>query len=618
MAIESLIPQLTHASFLLDEKLCLISINHKGRDWLGLDQNASQIDWDKGRAPSLKPALDKVLRDDQAYQDILNAGEHGDSRPQLLSIQVLCRNGHKNLWLQIHPLRMRDLEKLGQEGLVASKRISLALRSRNVGFWDWNVRDNVLTWDQTQYELFGVDPTHFSSCYEAWEATVTPESKEKAAYQVQLALEGKQSYNTEFDIITEHGERRTIRGTAICIRDEEGKAARMIGLNWDVTHRRHLERQILEQARLTSKITDVIPTFLSIRDLETDHLTYYNRRLPEILEYSQEEFLNIPVVRLIEMIHEDDREKFAEFTRRTPKMTDDEVLEIEVRAKTATGRTVWLHLRSKIFERDAQGNPLSVITAGTEFTEKKLLEIEAEVGRAKAFHSAKLAALGEMAGGIAHEINNPLTIIVAKVEQVRKKLAQLGITEGQIIDDIDRINSVCQRIAKIIRSMRTLARTEDGEAPQAISIQTLLDEVLILCHQRLSKMNIHLEVAPVPAISVELRQIQVSQILLNLLNNSIDAIQDLDDRWIRIDFEQNDQDFKICVTDSGHGIPKETARRMTEPFFTTKEVGKGTGLGLSISLAIAERHQGSLVYDQESPHTRFVLTLPLRQPRKET
>ena len=98
--------------------------------------------------------------------------------------------------------------------------------------------------------------------------------------------------------------------------------------------------------------------------------------------------------------------------------------------------------------------------------------------------------------------------------------------------------------------------------------------------------------------------------LLNILNNSFDAIQSLPTKWIRIDVFSADDRLQLSVTDSGQGIPREVSDRMHEPFFTTKDVGKGTGLGLSISKGIIEDHDGSLTYDRKSPHTRFVIELP--------
>jgi C4-dicarboxylate-specific signal transduction histidine kinase len=104
-------------------------------------------------------------------------------------------------------------------------------------------------------------------------------------------------------------------------------------------------------------------------------------------------------------------------------------------------------------------------------------------------------------------------------------------------------------------------------------------------------------------------------VLLNLLNNSFDAVRDLQDRWIHIAFELGPKDVAIIFTDSGAGIAEALAEKIMVPFFTTKEVGKGTGLGLSIAKGIVEDHGGTIVLDQDCSNTRFIVTLPFRQTK---
>ena len=114
-------------------------------------------------------------------------------------------------------------------------------------------------------------------------------------------------------------------------------------------------------------------------------------------------------------------------------------------------------------------------------------------------------------------------------------------------------------------------------------------------------------------LRIPCREAQISQVLLNLIANAADAVQDLSERWIRIEVSRNADAVEIAVTDSGGGIPDEIRARVMQPFFTTKPAGQGTGFGLSISRAFAEAHAGTLTIDVASPHTRFVVTLPARR-----
>jgi signal transduction histidine kinase len=117
-----------------------------------------------------------------------------------------------------------------------------------------------------------------------------------------------------------------------------------------------------------------------------------------------------------------------------------------------------------------------------------------------------------------------------------------------------------------------------------------------------------------PRLTIECRPTEISQILLNLLNNAFDAVFSLSEKWVELQVEELPDEIRIQVTDSGSGISKGIREKLMQPFFTTKEPGKGTGLGLSISNRIALKHHGKIYLDESCKNTRFVLVLPKRQP----
>ena len=119
--------------------------------------------------------------------------------------------------------------------------------------------------------------------------------------------------------------------------------------------------------------------------------------------------------------------------------------------------------------------------------------------------------------------------------------------------------------------------------------------------------NIILKVSEIPQVTVLAREAQLAQVLLNLLNNSFDAVEEITNKWVSIDVIDKDKKFQIRVTDSGAGIPSEILDKVMYPFFTTKEVGKGTGLGLSISKGIVEEHKGRIFIDPSMQNTCFVI-----------
>lgn len=228
--------------------------------------------------------------------------------------------------------------------------------------------------------------------------------------------------------------------------------------------------------------------------------------------------------------------------------------------------------------------------------------------------AAKFASLGEMAAGIAHEINNPLAIIIGKADHCVRLLNSSTPPDQQtIVRELTVINSTGQRIATIVKGLRTFSRDAKGDPKVATTVRSVIDDALGICQERLRSSGINVEKSfdGNPDIQLLCRQTQIVQVLVNLLSNAFDAVVDQPNPWIKITVTCDVMTFvNIAVTDSGPGIAPEIAKKVMEPFFTTKEVGRGTGLGLSLSRGIAEDHGGSLTYDQNSPNTSFKLRLP--------
>lgn len=244
----------------------------------------------------------------------------------------------------------------------------------------------------------------------------------------------------------------------------------------------------------------------------------------------------------------------------------------------------------------------------------EILRINLEIERSKSIQNAKLAALGEMAGGIAHEINNPLAIILCRAEVLLKYIESNQFTSEQGIKKLNQIIETCERIAKIITGLRVFSRNADKDPVQSIEINALFDNILSFCSEKFRLRKIKLERGSLSKLLViECRTVQIEQVILNLLNNAYDAVESLPERWVCIDLKVLNKHLQITVTDSGNGISPTIVDKLMQPFFSTKTVGNGTGLGLSISKGIIEAHHGQLRYDSSCANTRFIIDLPLKQ-----
>ena len=262
-------------------------------------------------------------------------------------------------------------------------------------------------------------------------------------------------------------------------------------------------------------------------------------------------------------------------------------------------------------EFNAQGKPVRMYGSTQDITEAKEAERIIADQQAKLLTTSKMSALGEMAGGIAHEINNPLTIISGKASQLRREINRGVVRQERLIADLDKIELTVTRIAKIIRGLLSFARNTDHDPLAPIDLSQILSDTVELCSEKMKQKGIQMRIEDFDAMHILCRAPQISQIVMNLLSNAADAIEECREKWISIHVSSHDGYASIAVTDSGAGIPPEVVEKMMQPFFTTKDVGKGTGLGLSLSKGLAEQHGGSLSYDASSPHTRFVLLVPL-------
>ncbi|HXH29683.1 MAG TPA: ATP-binding protein [Bacteriovoracaceae bacterium] len=228
----------------------------------------------------------------------------------------------------------------------------------------------------------------------------------------------------------------------------------------------------------------------------------------------------------------------------------------------------------------------------------------------KLLGQSKYSELGMMSAGIAHEINNPLAVIQARTTQLLR-ICRDPKKQQELSDGLEQILYTSERINRTIQGVREFVHQDEQNHVSEISLKGLVDDVLVFCGQRMKNHGVSLRFYGLEGHRVSGNKIQLEQIVLNLFNNSFDAIEFLPDKWIEMSVQQDKEKILIFFKDSGLGIPSEISSRMMEPFFSTKDLGKGTGLGLALAKGIAEKHQGNLSYVKGSPHTTFLLELPM-------
>lgn len=285
----------------------------------------------------------------------------------------------------------------------------------------------------------------------------------------------------------------------------------------------------------------------------------------------------------------------------------------DVKGRVTDGPDTTYSQRMTAIEQD--GSVIGIMVMESDVTEKLKLAEEVEVERAKAMHATKFATLGEMASNIAHEINTPLAHISLLSEMLRERVDKGTMDPGEMRGISDQIDTTLTRITRTVKSLRSFARQAEGDPFVCAPIAEIVGETLELMRERMYTEDVELKLDVIPAdIMVECRSTQITQVLLNLCSNAVDAIAGRDSRWLKVEVADLGISVEISVTDSGPPIPREVREKIMQPFFTTKPSGKGTGLGLSVSKGIAGYHHGLLYLDELSTQTRFVLLLPKNQP----
>ncbi len=328
-----------------------------------------------------------------------------------------------------------------------------------------------------------------------------------------------------------------------------------------------------------------------------------NQRLCDILGYSREEIVGM---RLPEILHPDDS---AELSTRRGVDGEDFVLNRDVRCIRKDGATIWVTLNG-ITIRDRQGKALHAVLTMEDITQSRNSEQEIDRLNKDLTHLARGNTMGQMASGLAHELNQPLTAIAQNADTALLVLDQMTDRNPELREILAEIERQSLRAGDIIRALRSFIRKDEG-ARADFDFADLLGQTLRLVQAEAAEAQVSIE-TPLPA-NLPLvigNRVQIAQVLVNLLHNAIEAMADAnsDRRQITITASEAEDMVTVAVEDTGPGVP--AGLNLFSQFETTKP--DGMGLGLSICRAMVEANGGTLWYDgNPGPGAKFYFTIPV-------
>lgn len=384
-------------------------------------------------------------------------------------------------------------------------------------------------------------------------------------------------------------------------------------LQREIAERRRAEEALQESRRFVERVTDATPSIVYILDVTARRLVFANKQLQAILGYQLADVRDWTDEFLARTVHPDDLPHVMQALANTARIRDDETQQVEARIRHADGSWRWLRIRTVIFRRTAEESVRLVLGAAEDITKQKAAEDQARQQHEQLVYVSRLNMLGELATGIAHELNQPLSAVANYTQAASRRLRSGTWTATELTKSLDKAAQQALLAGEIIRRLRRLVSKRPPERTETDLAETIHD-VLEMVRPEAEQRDVHIQLDladNLPRVCAD--RIQVQQVLLNLLRNGFEAMHDTtsDHRRLLVESQPVDHEYvAVRVSDQGEGCELQQLDQLFEPFFTTKP--QGLGLGLSISRSIIESHGGRLnVQPNSSRGLTFQFTLPI-------
>ena len=385
------------------------------------------------------------------------------------------------------------------------------------------------------------------------------------------------------------------------------------GLQREIAERRRAEEALQESQRFVERITNATPSIVYILDVTTRKLLYANDRLQSILGYSQSDLGSMDGDALKKLVHPEDQARFTESFQELLSLKDNDVQEDDSRVLHVDGSWRWLQSRKVVFRRAADGSVRLVLGSAFDISDRKQAEEQSRQQQEQLVYVSRLTMLGELASGLAHELNQPLMAVTNYAQVSLRRVRSDEFDRNELISWLEKTSQQALLAGEIIKRLRRLVSRRPPEQTAA-DINDAIREVFEMIRPEAESRDVRVNLELVDHLpQVPTDRVQLQQVLLNLIRNGFDAMQETPaiERNLTIESALSENDcVTVSVSDHGEGCDAQNLQQIFQPFYTTKK--QGLGMGLSISRSIIEAHGGRLTAQPNLTRgLTFRFTLPL-------
>jgi PAS domain S-box-containing protein len=498
----------------------------------------------------------------------------------------------------------RRQHKIAKQLEAERARLIEAQAVAKVGSWEAELPGLEITWSEQTHRIFETDPSHFHPRRPDFVEFIHPEDRAKVDAAFQSSLDKGAPSNVEYRIVMADGRLKVLEEQWRVFHDEQGRPIRLMGTCRDVTEHKRAEAELRESEARFRLVADSAPVMIWMSG--TDKLcTYFNKPWLDFTGRSIDRELGNGWA---EGVHPEDLARCLDTY--TQAFDRRQAFRMEYRLRRHDGEYRWvLDIGVPRFNQD--GSFAGYIGSCIDLTEQKRAEEQLRQAQADLARITRMAAMGELAAAIAHEVNQPLGAVVTNGSASLRWLAGQPPNLQEAREAIERTVREANRASDVIGRIRALLQKAPPQM-ERLDVNTVVREVLTLASSELLRGGIAVQIELAPDIpNVFGDRVQLQQVLLNLILNAIEAMSTITNqpRELLIKSAKHTDGVVIQVHDSGVGVDPEQADRILEPFFTTKH--RGIGMGLSISRSIVEVHGGRLWFAPGSSHgVVFQFTVP--------